>query len=128
VTEDVLEEAFWHVDCGSTEPHSAHLTTVACCDHEHDTWCWGVPEPESLAEQVAALQPGQRVRVVYEGVVQEPTKYTTAERPAVAIGEGNGHVVLRYTGTHPGRARRDKDPHVDGLLVPTLVAVEVVEP
>lgn len=127
---DVPDDAdYWRADCDRTEPHAAHLTHRRTCDHDQDRWCYGRTDPTSIAAQVAALRPGQWVRVTFEGYVDRPRIHDPATRPAVTIGHDDGHdmIVLRYTGTHPAVAVQRESPAVDGKVVDGVVAIEVVD-
>jgi hypothetical protein len=79
----------------------------------------------TIYEQVAALEPGQHVRVIFEGVVEDQREYPGHNRdelPAISIRpEGqdstNGMVVLRYYGS---------EKYPNGLVHPALVDVDVL--
>lgn len=87
------------------EAHPPHSVDIAHCEHEIDTWCYGIPEPGSLEAAIEGLQPGQRVRVVWEGVVDDPHVchgHQGIVRDPVALKTGkDGYLVLRYTGALP---------------------------
>lgn len=113
------------------EPHPPHVVDFAHCGHEVTTWCYGVPESGSLEAQIASLTWGQRVRVVWEGVVDEPRVYHRdrglVRDPAVLVSESNGsdHLVLRYTGQSFGRP--DATPlKVAGQHNSGVVSIEVL--
>lgn len=77
----------------------------------------------TIYEQVAALTPGQRIRVTFEGIVEDQREYAGHNRdelPAVSIRpEGqessDGMVVLRYYGNQK---------YPNGLVHPALVNVD----
>lgn len=138
---DESARAFWRRDCDKTESHEPHRVEHrphdieptcdnadhAVCHGEHRVWCYGVIAPDSLRAKVEALQPGQRVRVVMEGVVEEERQYGSgAEWSACSINANNDMLVLRYTGKHPGTADHDDADMIRGRLVGPLVDVEVI--
>lgn len=109
-------------------PHGPHVVDVAHCDHEVTTFCYGVPEPGGLADQIGRLEVGQRVRVVWEGVVSEPVRGLNAdvEREPVMLSTGEGtYLVLRYTGKDPFRGEDDPGA-VAGTQNTGVVSVEVL--
>jgi hypothetical protein len=137
---------FWRRDCERTDPHDPHQVehrdhrVEATCDNashavcrgDHRVWCYGVVDPDSLRGQLEALRPGQRVRVVFEGVVDEPRFYTgDAEWPALSIRQEPDNprsdmVVLRYTGGHPGSTDASEGYRMRGQILEVLTSVEVL--
>lgn len=131
-TEPVDQGEYWLDPCDKYRegvPHDQHQVHIAACDHEQNAWCWGIPEPGSVREQVEQLQPGQRVRVVLEGVVEEPRDFPTnrGHRRSVTMRSSGGErFVLRYLGDHPATAATHENRNVDGKINSTIVSVKVL--
>jgi len=115
----------------ASKPHAAHAVDIARCEHDRNTYCYGVPEPGSLQDQIARLQPGQRIRVVWEGSVEPVKDYPMSKhcRSAVVLAadsdEGADRLVLRYTGADPWRGERAD--LVAGKVNGGTVSIEVLD-
>lgn len=110
-----------------------HVVDYGCSDSSclcrPTTFCYGVPEPDSLDATIDALQVGQRVRIEWEGVVTEPyARPGWSSRSAVVARADDAKAelfVLRYTGVSPHRPNVTA-AEVAGLLHGGITSVEVL--
>lgn len=89
--------------------HEPHVIRYGSCEHESNEFCYGVPAEGSLEAQIQALQPGTKVRIVIEGVVEDSVRRYPNSRvrlPVVIRSEDSGfdRFVLRYTARSPEAA------------------------